>query len=427
MEACTGWRYVAEELQRAGIEAHLAEPADTATARGRKKRAKTDRADARLMRDLMAGSRLPECWIPPPQILEYRALPETYHALRREHTAWVQRIHAVLFHQGAPVFGDLSRADAPREVAALARAHLSPAGQQQIGLYLRMLEVTAGEVDVLRRQLVSAAGRLRGARALAGQLYGVGPITALASCCWLGGAGRISSARKAVRFTGLDITVHSGDRKRFPGHYPQNLESSGKLKGSLAAGSGEFAELSAVSDCPVQLRLWDGELAAVSLGLGSAGLGAARVAEDPAREDDEALGGGLEVHIPPGLVEGVGECLCELVCFGFVGFEVQGGPDVWLVGRGALGSVLADLADRQGQVLQGRSDAEALCDEGAFDHEGLLPGPAGRADRGCLVSGWRSGATVAAAADTPRPCGERARVMVALLAGCPAAASSSAQ
>ena len=38
-EACTGWRYVTEELQRAGMEAHLAEPADTAAARGRKKRA----------------------------------------------------------------------------------------------------------------------------------------------------------------------------------------------------------------------------------------------------------------------------------------------------------------------------------------------------------------------------------------------------
>src|SRR5712692_223862 len=48
VEACTGWRYVAEELRRAGVEAHLAGPADTATARGRKKRAKTDRADARL-------------------------------------------------------------------------------------------------------------------------------------------------------------------------------------------------------------------------------------------------------------------------------------------------------------------------------------------------------------------------------------------
>jgi transposase len=43
VEACTGWRFVVEELQRAGIEAHLAEPADTAAARGPKRRAKTDR------------------------------------------------------------------------------------------------------------------------------------------------------------------------------------------------------------------------------------------------------------------------------------------------------------------------------------------------------------------------------------------------
>jgi transposase len=86
VEACTGWRYVAEELAAAGIEAHLAEPADTAAARGRKRRAKTDRADSRLMRDLLAGNRLPECWIPPPQVLEYRALLEAYHDLRREHT-----------------------------------------------------------------------------------------------------------------------------------------------------------------------------------------------------------------------------------------------------------------------------------------------------------------------------------------------------
>lgn len=34
VEARTGWRYVTEELQRAGIGAHLAEPADTAAASG---------------------------------------------------------------------------------------------------------------------------------------------------------------------------------------------------------------------------------------------------------------------------------------------------------------------------------------------------------------------------------------------------------
>ena len=48
VEGCTGWRFVVEEMLAAGVEAHLAEPADTATQRGRKKRAKTDRTDARL-------------------------------------------------------------------------------------------------------------------------------------------------------------------------------------------------------------------------------------------------------------------------------------------------------------------------------------------------------------------------------------------
>src|SRR5271165_4227622 len=35
VEGCTGWRYVVEELAAAGVTAHLAEPADTAFARGR--------------------------------------------------------------------------------------------------------------------------------------------------------------------------------------------------------------------------------------------------------------------------------------------------------------------------------------------------------------------------------------------------------
>ena len=55
VEGCTGWRYVVEEVVAAGFEAHLAEPADTQAARGRKRRAKTDRSDCRLLRELLAG------------------------------------------------------------------------------------------------------------------------------------------------------------------------------------------------------------------------------------------------------------------------------------------------------------------------------------------------------------------------------------
>jgi transposase len=42
VEGCTGWRYFVEERAGAGVAAHLAEPADTAFARCRKRDAKTD-------------------------------------------------------------------------------------------------------------------------------------------------------------------------------------------------------------------------------------------------------------------------------------------------------------------------------------------------------------------------------------------------
>src|SRR3712207_8847339 len=76
VEACTGWRFVVEELHRAGMEAHLAEPADTAAARGPKRRAKTDRTDARHLRELLAGGRLPEMGIPPEEVLERPTRPQ---------------------------------------------------------------------------------------------------------------------------------------------------------------------------------------------------------------------------------------------------------------------------------------------------------------------------------------------------------------
>ncbi len=219
VEGCTGWRYVVEELAAAGITAHLAEPADTAFARGRKRHAKTDKTNCRHLRLLLAEGRLPQCWIPPGHILECRALLELYHDLRAEHTAWVQRIHAVLFHHGAPALGEgvLRTGQGAAALRAAAADWLSPAGQLQVATALEMAEALQTRLHALRRQLLAAARHLTGAKVLTARLYGVGPVTALALTCWLGGAGRFSSSRKAVRFAGLDVTVWSSDRKGPPG------------------------------------------------------------------------------------------------------------------------------------------------------------------------------------------------------------------
>jgi transposase len=218
VEACTGWRYVTQELAAAGIEPHLAGPADTAAARGRKRHAKTDKTDSRHLRTLLAQGRLPECWIPPAQILEYQALLETYHDLRAEHTAWVQRIHAVFFHHGAPRHaGALRTAEGLAALRAAAAAHLPATGQLQVAVALDMIAVLDGHLDALRRRLLDAARHLTGAKVLAARLYGAGPVSSLAMTCWLAGQGRFSASRKAVRFAGLDITVWSSDRKGPPG------------------------------------------------------------------------------------------------------------------------------------------------------------------------------------------------------------------
>ena len=100
LEGCTGWRSVAGGIIAAGLTPHLADPAETAHLRGPKRRAKTDRADARHQRVLLEQAA--GVLDPPSRVLECRALLETYLDLREQRTGWVQRIHAVLFHHGAP-------------------------------------------------------------------------------------------------------------------------------------------------------------------------------------------------------------------------------------------------------------------------------------------------------------------------------------
>jgi transposase len=104
-----------------------------------------------------------------------------------------------------------------QRLESIVAEQLSPAGRLQVNTALVLMDVLAEHLDRLRRRLLATARHVNGARALIDAIYGVGPLTSLALCSWLGGADRFSSSRKAVRFVGLDITVHSSDAKRSPG------------------------------------------------------------------------------------------------------------------------------------------------------------------------------------------------------------------
>src|SRR5450432_4355310 len=100
LEATTGWRFVVEELERIGADVHLAEVVQTSGLTGRGKRAKSDWADARHLRELLLIGRLPESWIAPAHLLDLRARVRCRHLLAHQRTEWQQRMDAVLYHHG---------------------------------------------------------------------------------------------------------------------------------------------------------------------------------------------------------------------------------------------------------------------------------------------------------------------------------------
>jgi transposase len=170
VEACTGWLFVYEELAAAGAVVHLAEPVETSALRGKKRHAKTDRADARWLRTLLVEGRLPEAWIPPAHVREWRTQTRLRKTLIDERTCWLQRIQATLFHHGIVNVPDqLLRANGRAFLRTLV---LPPASLQRIEVALAIIDELDRQLVVLERELARLARRQIGCQALMRQ-YGV--------------------------------------------------------------------------------------------------------------------------------------------------------------------------------------------------------------------------------------------------------------
>jgi transposase len=213
LEATTGWRFVVEELHALGADVHLAEPAETATLRGSKKRAKSDRADARHLRELLMVDRLPESWIPPGHILDLRSRVRLRHTLSEQRGEWQQRIQSVLYHHGCPQRGDLINRGGLEWLAA---QPLSLLAREQVTVALEMIDALDQQLAPIDQWLRAYSRRQTGCKALLAH-YGIGPVTAVTILAELGDPSRFSSSREAVRYAGLDITVHQSDQRRAPG------------------------------------------------------------------------------------------------------------------------------------------------------------------------------------------------------------------
>jgi hypothetical protein len=102
VEGCTGWRFVVVEIVAARFEAHTWRSRPTRGGASRKRHAKTDRLDARMLRESLQSGDLPESWIPPIDMLEWHERMRLHKSLvdQRE---WIQRNQAKLFQCGVTV------------------------------------------------------------------------------------------------------------------------------------------------------------------------------------------------------------------------------------------------------------------------------------------------------------------------------------
>jgi transposase len=212
LEATTGWRWVARELQARGVDVRLCDPGEARALGGSKRRPKTDRLDAAWLARLLAKEMLPHAWLPPAEIQYLRDRTRLRHALARDRNRWAQRLHALLTHEGWPCGrGRLLTVSGQQWTSALALPEPARASVEAMLAVIRALDQQLDTIDVELHRLARSDRRLKALCAI----FGVGPVLAAHILAELGDVTRFRRPRQVVRLSGLDPVVsESADVRR---------------------------------------------------------------------------------------------------------------------------------------------------------------------------------------------------------------------
>ena len=214
VECCTGWRFVVEELVRAGVEAHLAEPADTATLRGAQA-AREDRPHRRAPPPGAARPGAAARVVDPARPGARGARLGTH--VRRSHgrAAGLAAAHPrPALPPGRAPGGEPAHTAASRAALAGLRSR-RPVARRVATAWAAIASLTALITPLRARSVRSVAAR--SAPGPSRSQYGIGALCAVIIWAELGDPRRFRSSDQAVRFAGLDVTVWSSDERRSPG------------------------------------------------------------------------------------------------------------------------------------------------------------------------------------------------------------------
>jgi transposase len=213
LEATYGWEWLAELLEDAGYEFHLAHPLRTRAIAAA--RVKTDSVDARTLAELLRADLLPEAYVAPRPLRDLRDLLRQRVVLTNMRSGLKNRVHALLARHGvqqphADLFGRAGR-------EFLEQLELREEPRRRLEALLRLIADFDREVAALSAEIDQRARRDRRVRVLT-QIHGVGPYTAMLILAEVGDVARFPSARHLCAWAGLTPTVRSSDGRARLGH-----------------------------------------------------------------------------------------------------------------------------------------------------------------------------------------------------------------
>ena len=213
LEATYGWEWLAELLEEAGYELHLAHPLRTRAIAAA--RVKTDAVDARTLAHLLRADLLPEAYIAPRELRDLRDLLRHRAALTQIRSALKNRVHALLAKHGVQHgYADLFGKGGGEFLAAL---ELRDPPRRRLESLLALIGDFDREIAEATREIDAQAKHDDRVEVLC-QIRGIGRYTAMLVIAEVGDVARFGSARKLCAWAGLTPTIRSSDGKARLGH-----------------------------------------------------------------------------------------------------------------------------------------------------------------------------------------------------------------
>jgi transposase len=213
LEATYGWEWLADVLEEAGYELHLAHPLRTKAIASA--RVKTDAVDARTLAHLLRADLLPEAYIAPRELRDLRDLLRHRVALTRMRSALKQRVGAILAKHG--IQRPHSNLFGPGGMRFLDELELREGPRRRLDSLLALIGDFDREIDQTSAEIDQRAKADPYVEVLC-QIRGVGRYIAMLVIAEVGDITRFATAPRLCSWAGLTPTVRSSDGKARLGH-----------------------------------------------------------------------------------------------------------------------------------------------------------------------------------------------------------------